>query len=444
MSDAAAAPSGAPAASPPAAPLPVTIADVRAAAAAIGGAVARSPVVSAPSLASLSGAAEVVLKLETLHPTGSFKERGALNLLASLGPAQRRAGVIAMSAGNHAQGVAYHARRLGIPATIVMPEGTPFTKVENTEALGATVLVRGAGLTEARQAALALAAERGLTFLHPYDDPHIVAGQGTVGLELIEDRPDLDAIVVPVGGGGLLAGVAVAATALKPRIEIVGAETALYPSMHDALRGGGLDDPPAVGRGSNKSRVGGQTIAEGIAVKEPGELTRAIAAALVSDIVLLDERELEAAIALVVETQHLVVEGAGAAPVAALLKSPERFRGRRVGLILSGANIDARLLASVLMRGLVRAGRLVRLRLEVSDHPGNLARVTGLIGEKGGNIVEVQHQRLFHDVPAKAAELDVVIETRNPAHVGAIVAALEAVGFPTRLLSNLAADPTAD
>ena len=432
MSDAAV--SGAPAPPPPSPPrLPVTIADVRAAADAIAGAVARSPVVSAPTLASLSGAAEVMLKLETLHPTGSFKERGALNLLTNLGPAQRRAGVIAMSAGNHAQGVAYHARRLGIPATIVMPEGTPFTKVENTEALGATVLVRGAGLTEARQAALALAAEQRLTFLHPYDDPHIVAGQGTVGLELVEDCPDLDTIVAPIGGGGLIAGIAVAATALKPGIEIVGAETALYPSMHHVLRG--LAYPAAAGQGR------GQTIAEGIAVKEPGELTRAIVCALVSDIVLLDERELEAAVALIVEMQHLVVEGAGAAPVAALLKARERFRGRRVGLILSGANIDARLLASVLMRGLVRAGRLVQLRLEVSDHPGNLARVTGLIAEKGGNIVEVQHQRLFHNVPAKAAELDVVIETRNPAHVGAVIAALEAAGFPTSLLSDVAADP---
>jgi threonine dehydratase len=406
--------------------LPVTIEEIRAAAQSIAGEVMRTPALRSPALSALTGA-EVILKLETMQVTGSFKERGALNKLKSLDAKRRKAGVIAMSAGNHAQGVAFHASRLGIPATIVMPEGTPFTKVERTAAHGARVVLRGDGLGEARQAAQEIAAVEGLTLVHPYDDAKIIAGQGTIGLELLEDFPTLDAIVVPIGGGGVISGIAVAAKALKPSIEIIGVEAALYPSMHHALKG--LKAPP-----------GGQTIAEGIAVKEPGKLTRAIIAALVADIVLVDERQLECAVETLLDTQKLVVEGAGAAPLAALLAAPDRFRGRQVALVLCGGNIDARLVASILMRGLVRAGRLVRIRVEISDAPGVLAKIAGIIGEKGGNIVEIYHQRLFHDVPVKLAEVDAVLETRNPTHVGEIIATLTEAGFPTRLLSSTALD----
>jgi threonine dehydratase len=404
--------------------LPVTIEDIRRAAAALEGEVMRTPLVPAPALSAATGA-EIFLKLETMHPTGSFKERGALNKLKSLDAPQRRAGVIAMSAGNHAQGVAYHARRLGIPATIVMPEGTPFTKVERTEAHGARVLLRGEALAEARRAAEEIAAAEGLELIHPYDDALIIAGQGTIGAELLADRADLDAVIVPIGGGGVMAGTAVAAKALKPDIEMIGVEAALYPSMHHAIRG-------------LAPEKGGQTIAEGIAVKEPGRLTRAIIEKLVADIVLADEAKLESAIETLLVQQKLVVEGAGAAPLAALLAEPQRYRGRKVALVLCGGNIDARLLASILMRGLVRTGRMVRLRVEISDQPGLLARVAAVIGQKGGNIVEVYHQRLFQDVPVKLAELDVVLETRNPIHVGEILRALEAAGFRTRLLSETA------
>jgi threonine dehydratase len=406
--------------------LPVTIDDIRAAAAAIEGEVMRTPAIRSPALSSLTGA-EVVLKLETMHPTGSFKERGALTKLKSLDAAQRRAGVIAMSAGNHAQGVAFHASRLGIPATIVMPEGTPFTKVERTEAHGARVVLRGEGLGEARQAAQAIAAAEGLSLIHPYDDRLIIAGQGTIGLELLEDFPELDAIIVPIGGGGVMAGTAIAATTLKPSIEMIGVEAALYPSMHHFLAG--IEAPK-----------GGQTLAEGIAVKEPGKLTSEIIRALVADILLVDEGQLECAVETLLDTQKLVAEGAGAAPLAALLAAPERFRGRQVGLVLCGGNIDARIVASILMRGLVRAGRLVRIRVEISDAPGVLAKIARIIGEKGGNIVEIYHQRLFHDVPVKLAEVDAVLETRNPGHVGEIMATLTQAGFPTRLLSNTAVE----
>jgi threonine dehydratase len=404
--------------------LPVGESDVRAAAAAIAGAVLRTPAVPAPALSALTGA-DVVLKLETLHPTGSFKERGALAKLSSLDETQRRAGVIALSAGNHAQGVACHARRLGIPATIVMPADTPFTKIERTEAHGARVLLRGADLSEARAAADAIAADQRLALIHPYDDAAVIAGQGTIALELLGDHPELDALIVPVGGGGLISGIAVAAKAVKPTIAIVGVEAASYASMAHAL---GRAPPPE----------GGTTLAEGIAVKEAGTLTRAIVAALVDDILLVAEDALECAIALLHESAKLVVEGAGAAALAALIGNAARFRGRRVGLILSGGNIDARLLASILQRELVRDGRLVRLRIEISDQPGALAKIAAIIGEKGGNIVEIYHQRLFQDVPVKLAEVDAVLETRNAGHVGELVGALSAAGFPTRLLSSSA------
>jgi threonine dehydratase len=405
-------------------PLPVSIDDVRRAEKAIRGAVNPTPVIRAAALSELTGS-EVSLKLETLHPTGSFKERGALNKLLTLDKAQGRAGVIAMSAGNHAQGVAYHARRLGIPATIVMPSGTPFIKIDRTEALGAKVVLKGEGLIDARHATEELARERGFVLVHPYDDPAVIAGQGTVALEMLAQCPDLDALLVPVGGGGLISGIAVAAKALSPEIEIIGVQSALYPSMYRILRG---IDPGLPTEGT--------TLAEGIAVKEPGALTRRIVADLVGAVRLVTERQLEAAVELLIERQKLIVEGAGAAGVAALLAEPERFRGRRVGIVLTGGNIDARLLASLLMRGLVRGGRLVRLRAELPDVPGVLSRVSGVIGGLGANIVEVHHQRLFHDTSVKRAELDVVVETQNPRHVETIIEALVAAGFPTHLLSG--------
>jgi threonine dehydratase len=403
--------------------LPVSMDSIRRAAAAIAGVIARTPLVAAPSLSDTVGS-EIWLKLETQHPTGSFKERGALNKLLTLNETERDAGVVAMSAGNHAQGVAYHARRLGIPATIVMPQGTPFTKIDRTEALGATVVLEGDSLVAARRAADALARDKGLVSVHPYDDPMVIAGQGTIALEMLADRPGLDTLIVPVGGGGLISGIAIAAKALQPAIEIFGVQSALYPSMADALQGKAPDTGTA-----------GATLAEGIAVKEPGQLTRRIVGALVSDIMLVDDTSVEAAIEHLIDREKLVAEGAGAAGIAALLATPERFRGRHVGLVVTGGNIDARLLASVLMRGLVREGCLVRLRSELPDVPGALARLSGVIGGRGGNIVEVHHQRLFQDTSVKRAELDVVVETQNRRHVAAIVAALIAAGFPTELLS---------
>jgi threonine dehydratase len=330
-----------------------------------------------------------------------------------------------MSAGNHAQGVAYHARRLGIPATIVMPASTPFTKIDRTEALGARVVLRGESLVEAREAADQLAREGGLVPVHPYDDAAVIAGQGTVALEMLTEEPGLEILLVPVGGGGLISGIAVAAKALSPKVEIIGVQSALYPSMYRVLRG---IDPGLPTEGT--------TLAEGIAVKEPGQLTRRIVAALVGAVQLVTERQLEAAVELLIERQKLIVEGAGAAGVAALMSEPERFRGRKVGIVLTGGNIDARLLSSLLMRGLVRGGRLVRLRSELPDLPGALSRVAGIIGGLGANIVEVHHQRLFHDTSVRRAELDVVVETQNARHVDTLIDALVAAGFPTRLLSG--------
>ncbi len=408
---------------------PVTIADVRRAAAAIEGAVARTPAIAAPTLSALAGA-EIYLKLETLHRTGSFKERGALNKLLTLTPAQRCRGVVAMSAGNHAQGVAYHALRLGIPATIVMPEGTPVHQDRAHRG------VRRRGRAEGRQPRCSARSGRRrwprqdrLVFIHPYDDPVVIAGQGTIALELLADFPDLDSLVVPIGGGGLISGIAVAAKALKPDIEIIGVQSTLYPSMSRLLRG---EDPGP--------RAEAATLAEGIAVKEPGRLTRRLVEALVSDILLVDEARLEDAVEILLDRQKLVAEGAGAAGLAAVLGAPERFAGRRVGIVVSGGNIDVRLLASILMRGLVREGRLVRLRAELPDLPGALSRVSGIIGKHAGNIVEVHHQRLFHDTSVKRAELDVVVETQNRRHVEVLIAALNEAGFPTRLLLGAAAE----
>jgi threonine dehydratase len=399
------------------------IADVRRAAATIAGAVERTPQAVSRTLSEICGCT-VVLKFENLQYTASFKERGAVNKLASLTPAERKAGVIAVSAGNHAQGVAYHAERLGVPAVIVMPKATPFTKVIQTERYGAKVELFGADLSEATDHAETIRAAKGLTFVHPYDDPLIVAGQGTIGLEMLADDPALDTLVVPIGGGGLISGIATAAKALKPGIDVIGVEAELYPAMHQVLRG-------------EKPRAGGVTIAEGIAVKRPGKLTRQVVRSKVSEIRLVGEAALEAAVLLMLEIEKSVVEGAGAAGLAAVMADRARFAGKRVGIVISGGNIDSRLLSSILMRGLVRAGRLVQIRVEISDQPGVLGRVANTIGEAGGNIVEVYHQRVFRDVPLKMAELDVVIETRDARHVQDILGRLREAGMAATLLSSL-------
>ena len=402
----------------------VSLADIREAAAAIRHAIIETPTVAAPALSERFDAT-VFLKLENMQQTGSFKERGALNRLLALDADARRAGVAAASAGNHAQGLAGMAARLGIPATIVMPVATPFVKLPRTQALGATVVPHGDSLSESEDHAGHLAARHGFTIVRPYDDDRIIAGQGTVALEMLAAVPDLDMLVVPIGGGGLIAGCAIAAKALKPEIEIVGVQAAQYPSMHHAIRG--LAAPK-----------GAPTLAEGIAVKRPGARTRPIVEALVDDILLADEALIEQAVQMLLDSTKVMAEGAGAAPLAALLADPPRFRGRRVGLVVSGGNIDARLLASILMRGLVREGRLVRLRVELRDEPGSLAAITQRIGQLGGNLVEVIHQRWFHDVPVRMTEVDLMIETRDASHMRTIMAALAAAGTPARVLAGTA------
>jgi threonine dehydratase len=403
----------------------ITLADVEAASRTISGRVLRTPMLPAPKLSALTGAS-VRVKYENLQVTNSFKERGALNKLASLTAAERERGVIAMSAGNHAQAVAYHAQQLGIPATIVMPVTTPFVKVYATEACGAEVVLHGESVADAQLRAEALARERRLTFVHPYDDPKVIAGQGTIALEMLEDAPDLDLLVIPIGGGGLIAGIASAARALKPSIEIVGAEAALYPSFWNALRG--------------ESRpLGGPTLAEGIAVKNVGTLTLPIVRDLVAEIVLVDEQSLERAVNAYLTLQKTMAEGAGAAGLAAMLAKPERFRGRNVGLVLCGGNIDPRILASIMVRELERDERMVSFRLTIPDRPGVLGQIATRLGALGANILEVDHHRLFLDVPAKGARLDVTVETRDRAHVQAILAVLEAEGLqPQRIEAAVA------
>jgi threonine dehydratase len=390
------------------------------------GQVVRTPLIHAPRLSDMLGC-DLYLKLENQQFTGSFKDRGSYVKLLNLPEEVKATGVIAMSAGNHAQGTAYHAARLGIPATIVMPLTAPFSKVERTRSLGARVVQSGESIDEAAQTARELMEAEGLTFVHPYDDPDTIAGQGTIGLEMLEDQPDLDTIVVPIGGGGVMAGTAIAGHALKPELEFLGVEAALYPSMAQAIRG---DQPSS----------GGVSLADGIAVKTPGKLTRPVVERLVRDIVLLDEAEIESAVCALSEYQKVVAEGAGAAPLGAVVQRRDELAGKRVGLVICGGNIDTRVLASVLMRGLVRDGRLVRLRVTIHDAPGVLARISGLIGNTGGNIVEVYHQRLFHDVPVRQAEIDTVVETRNADHVQEIIRALEGGGFRTRVLSTLSTD----
>jgi len=391
--------------------------DIRAAARRLEGAVEKTPLVHSRTLSRLTGA-EVFLKLENLQFTASFKERGALNKLLSLSEAERRRGVIAMSAGNHAQAVAYHAARLGIPATIVMPKGSPNTKIRNTQVHGATVVLEGDNLFEAGKHARALAARDNLVFVHPYEDPLIIAGQGTVGLEMVQAMPDLEVLVVPVGGGGLISGIATAARSLNDKIQIYGAESANYPSMHQRL--------------NNLEVVcGGDTIAEGIAVKDVGNMAFDIIRKLVKEVLVVKEETIEKAVVALIEIEKTVAEGAGGAGLAALLEHPARFAGKRVGLPVSGGNIDSRVLASVLMRGLVRDGRLVRLRVTMPDISGSLAKVAALIAEAGGNIVEVQHQRIFGTSSVKSPEVEFLVETRDREHTDRLVAALQGAGVKT-------------
>jgi len=399
---------------------PLDLTDIQDAQTIIEGRVLHTPMLPAPRLSELTGA-QVFVKYENLQVTNSFKERGALNKLVSLDAAMRARGVIAMSAGNHAQAVAYHAKRLGIAATIVMPVTTPFVKVAATEAHGATVVLHGEGVTEAQSRAEALVAERGLILVHPYDDPRIIAGQGTIALEMLHEYPDLDCLVIPIGGGGLIAGNAIAAKAISPAIEIVGVESKLYPSMWNALHG--------------KTEIpGGATLAEGIAVKNAGTLTLPVVRELVSDILLVDETHLERAVNAYLTLQKTMAEGAGAAGLAAMLSEPQRFRGKSVGLILCGGNIDPRILASIMVRELEREEHIVSFRLTIPDRPGVLGQIATRLGELGANILEVDHKRLFLDVPAKGARLDVTVETRDRAHAETIFAALASDGYqPQRI-----------
>jgi threonine dehydratase len=403
----------------------IALADIEKARAVIAGAVLRTPMLPAPRLSALTGA-DIYVKYENLQVTNSFKERGALNKLISLTPAERSRGVIAMSAGNHAQAVAYHAARLGIPATIVMPVTTPFVKVAATRSHGAAVVLDGETVSEAQARCEQIQAERGFTLVHPYDDPFVMAGQGTIALEMLEDVHGLDTLVIPIGGGGLIAGNAIAARAIDPKIEIVGAEAALYPAVWNALH--------------NESReIGGSTLAEGIAVKNVGRLTLPVIRDLVADVILVDEFHLERAVNAYLTLQKTMAEGAGAAGLAALLAQPERFRGRKVGLILCGGNIDPRILASIMVRELDREQRIVSFRLTIPDRPGVLGIIATRLGELGANILEVEHRRLLLDVPAKGAKLDVTVETRDAAHVAEVMAALTADGYgPVRLRAGAA------
>lgn len=394
----------------------VSIEDIRLAEARIGGQLLTTPFLESRTLSQIVGA-QVFLKFENLQFTASFKERGACNMLTQLAQQGVR-GVIAMSAGNHAQGVAYHAQRLGLAATIVMPRFTPAVKIERTRSFGAEVVLHGDTLDAARQHAFELAKSRGLTFVHPFDDDAIIAGQGTLALEMLEAVPDLDTLVVAVGGGGLLAGMAIAARALAPRIEIIGVQATRFPSMFNAVK-------------KTEHATGTSSIAEGIAVGTPGVRTFEVISTLVDDMLLVDEGDIEQAVLMLLEIEKTLVEGAGAAGLAALLRHPDRFQGKRVGLVLSGGNIDPLLLGAIIERGMVRAGRLARLRVSARDVPGVLARITAVVAEAGANIDEVHHQRAFTMLAAQNVEIELVLQTRGRDHLAAVLAALREAGFQT-------------
>lgn len=399
---------------------PVTIEDVRAAALRLEGRIDRTPMHHSRTLSKATGI-DVWVKYENQQLTGAFKERGALNRLLQLNESERTRGVIAASAGNHAQALAHHAQVLGVPATIVMPRATPHVKVEQTRSRGATIVLEGDTFDDAYAHAIKLRDEQNLVFVHPFDDAAVIAGQGTAALEMLESAPDLDVLVIPIGGGGLISGMAIAAKAVKPEIRIIGVESSMYPSFESRTR-------------NEKCTTGGQTIAEGIAVKAVGELPFALAASLIDEIILIDEPGFEQAIALYVTAEKTVAEGAGAATLAALLVAPEKFAGKKVGIVLSGGNIDTRVLASVLERSLVREGRIAILRFIGDDRPGILATVTRIIGDKGGNILEVEHHRMTLQAPIKGVEFDIKIETRDAQHTAEIIAALQDAGYEARCL----------
>lgn len=398
--------------------LPISIEDVRSAADVLKGQIEETPMTMSRTLSDITGA-EVWLKFENIQFTGAFKERGALNKLSRLSDEEKQRGVIAASAGNHAQGVAYHGRRLGIPVTIVMPVTTPFNKVEHTRAFGARVLLEGSNFEEANAHAQMVRQRDGLTWIHPFDDPQVMAGQGTAALEMLAVKPDLDMLIVPIGGGGLIAGMATVAKAHNPNMKVVGVQASMYAGMHSEVKGSVA--PP-----------GGASIAEGIAVKKPGTLTRRVVEALVDDIVLVEEEHIERAITLYVDVEKTTAEGAGAASLAALLAHPSKFAGLKVGLIICGGNIDIRLLASVLTRSLVREKRLSNIRIIGDDTPGLLALVSKVIGDAGANIMEVAHNRIALDVPAKGAEFDILMETRDSQHTQEVIDALAQAGYPPR------------
>ncbi|RZO30275.1 MAG: threonine ammonia-lyase [SAR116 cluster bacterium] len=400
----------------------VTADDIRNAATLLEGRVLRTPFVDAPMLSRTLGC-NLVLKLECLQHTSSFKARGAYVAMIALDEGQKQRGVIAMSAGNHAQAVAYHAQQMGIPAVIVMPAQTPFAKVARTRSFGAEVVLEGRNLNECESTVADLIDQRGLTLVHPYDNELVMTGQGTTGLEMLTDRPDLDILLVPIGGGGLMGGIATIARDMRPNLKIYGVQTELYPAMKMAVAGEDIV-------------CGGETLAEGIAVKKPGGVTRTVVSELVDDILLVHEQSLEWAVGALVEQQRVVAEGAGAAGIAAIYQHPRLFAGKTVGAVICGGNIDPRLLASILNRNMASDGRIARLRIDISDEPGMLAAITTSIGRCGGNIVEIYHQRLFYDVPAKLAKIDAVIETRGPDHVDEIIADLRAANFTVNQLDD--------
>lgn len=406
--------------------MPITAQDIEQAAITLDGHVIRTPFIKAPMLSRSLGC-DLTLKLECQQYTSSFKARGAYMALQSLDADQCKRGVIAMSAGNHAQAVAYHAQKMGIPSVIVMPAQTPFAKVARTRSFGAEVVLKGRNLNECEDTVAELIAERGLTLIHPYDNELVMMGQGTAGLEMLEDNPDLEVILVPIGGGGLIGGIATYVRSKRPDIKIIGVQTEQYPTMKLAVAG-------------EEIKCGGETLAEGIAVKKPGGCTKPVVQDNVDDIVLVSEGALEWAVGALIEQQRVVSEGAGAAGIAAIYQHPELFADKKVGVVICGGNIDPRLLASILNRNMASDGRIARLRVDISDEPGMLAAITASIGRCGGNIVEIYHQRLFYDVPAKLAKIDAVVETRGPEHVQDIIDDLRAANFVVRQLEDSARD----